>query len=78
MIYRFFHWDIRAANHREFVERLWIDSLTNAPSVRTYMEEVAERAYKAFGDYIRTTNINTFVNDMIRVGYVKIESSQEN
>jgi hypothetical protein len=43
VIYRFFHWDIRAANHREFVERLWIDSLTNAPSVRVHMEEVAER-----------------------------------
>lgn len=78
MIYRFFHWNIRASNHREFVERLWLDSLTNAPSARVYMEEVAERAYKAFGDYLRTTNPKTFVNDMIRAGYLKIESCQEN
>jgi hypothetical protein len=30
--------------------------LTEAPTLRRYMEEVAERAYKAYGDYIRTTN----------------------
>jgi len=76
--YRFFHWNIVASNHREFVERLWIGSLTEASSVRTYMEEVAERAYKAYGDYLRTTNATTFVNDMIRAGYLRIEPVKAN
>jgi hypothetical protein len=76
--YRFFHWNINAANHRDFVERLWMGSLTEAPTVRRYMEEVAERAYKAYGDYIRTTNSVTFVNDMIKVGYLKIDRCETN
>lgn len=78
MIYRFFHWEVRANTHREFVERLWLDSLTNTPSVKVWMEEVADRAFKAYGDMIRTYNVNVFVSDTIKAGYLRIEASQEN
>jgi len=76
--YRFFHWTIPARNNEEFVERLWITSHAEAATLKQYMEEVAERAYKAYGAFIRTTNVNIFVNDMVREGCLRIEPIMAN
>lgn len=76
--YRFFHWNIVASDHREFLERLWLTSYTDARTPRAYMEEVAHRAFKAYGDMIRTYNVKVFVSDIIRAGYLKIEVTEKN
>lgn len=72
MIYRFFHWDIPATTHREFVRRLWSSSWTQALKPTCYMNEVAERAYKVDGKLLRTYNERVFVNDLRRAGYLEI------
>jgi hypothetical protein len=76
--YRFFHWTIPARNNEEFIERLWLTSYTETRSLKQYMEEVAERAFKAYGALVRTSSATVFVNDMIRAGYLHIEQNTAN
>jgi len=72
-LYRFFDTvTIAASSHEEFASRLWLGSFSPAKSLDDYMEEFADRAYRAMGDFVSTRTGTDFTDSLIRNGYVTV------
>ena len=75
-IYRFFDsLTIAASSPEEFANRLWLGSFSPAKSLEDYMEEFADRAYQAFGDFVSTNTPAAFTDSLVRNGYVTISDT---
>lgn len=72
MLWRFLEWDIRAESAEAFLLAAWSRARSPSKDCRGYMEEVAERAYLAEGNFIRTNNVNNFVEDLKHHKYLDI------
>lgn len=80
LVYRFMDGkQIVCRTREEFVTWLWQGSslgmqFSSATNLEEYMMEFAKRAFVADRHYIRTSDVNCFVDDLLTVGYLTVSS----
>lgn len=67
---------ITAKTNKEFVQKLNESSLFGRRrSLDEFIKETAERCKVQTGSKVRTTNIDIFVKDLVKAGFVTIQAS---